>query len=116
MIDRYEAAVRHRLEGTGPKANATVRDLQGLRPGNPPRPEREEPAKARTDQELLDSVFLPHDGAYVCVRGSQVTQGNHRRFELLSRARAAERARRAGEELPSTISYDTPIYIQWPEK
>ncbi len=112
IIDRFLTATQRRMADDRPKPNATVRDLRGLRPGNAQHPDQQEVARARTDQDLLDSVFLPYDGEYLSVIGREVVQGNHRRVELLRRARESQNAQRGGREPTSTISYDTPIYIQ----
>jgi hypothetical protein len=87
-----------------PKANATVKDLLKLLPGNASEAEKAGMAASRTDQELLRSVFSPSDGQRMALYpdGRTLAQGNHRRYELLDRAR----------DPLSSIDWDTPIFIQ----
>lgn len=49
-------ALARNLGAEPAQANATVRDLLGLRPGNPQLPWKAPGAQARTDEELLQSV------------------------------------------------------------
>ena len=92
------------LDNEIPAANATVRDLTRIQKGNDGEPVKTGLASARTDQELLDSVFKPKDGLYMRTypNGKTLADGNHRRFELLKRA----------SDPSSTIELDTPIYIK----
>jgi RHS repeat-associated protein len=87
-----------------PKANATVKDLLKLVPGNEREADKAAQAVGRTDQQLLESVFSPSDTQRMALYpdGRTLAQGNHRRYELLDRAR----------DPFSSINWDTPIFIE----
>jgi hypothetical protein len=87
-----------------PKANATVKDLLKISSGNEREAYKAGLASSRTDQELLESVFNPSDGHLMTLYpgGRTLAEGNHRRYELLDRAR----------DPFSSIDWDTPIFIQ----
>ncbi|PKW26611.1 RHS repeat-associated protein [Phycicoccus duodecadis] len=93
-----------RVARTAPEANATVRDLLKVAPGNGKEATKAASAASRTDQELLDSVFTPRDGEHMATYpdGRTLAQGNHRRYELLNRA----------VDPSSEIQWDTPIFIR----
>jgi RHS repeat-associated protein len=86
------------------EANATVRDLQGIdlqdyvKGG-----QKDRMTKSRSDEELLNSVFNPHDGMHMAVYPSGgMLNGNHRAADLLRRA----------ADPSSSISWTTPIYVK----
>jgi hypothetical protein len=82
-------ALARSLEGARPEPNATVRDLLGFRPGNAQRPGKLFGANARSDDDLLNSVFAPGDDQFIATNSSMpntILQGNHRVYQLLSRA------------------------------
>ncbi len=88
-----------------PAPNATVGDLRKLSSGNPPRPGSTANANARSDDELLATVFAPRNGQFMATNPfhpSELAQGNHRRWELLRRA----------EDPQSRITWDTEIFIK----
>lgn len=94
------------LQGAAPEPNATVRDLLDIAPGNPAVPWKVPAARARSDEDLLRSVFNPEDGIFMSTRpGRMVMQeGNHRRAELL---------RRAADPNNEMITWDKPIFINY---
>ncbi|WP_433275595.1 DUF4781 domain-containing protein [Pseudonocardia xinjiangensis] len=97
-------AMALRSAGTSPVPNAVVGDLVDLAPGNPPRGFKVTRSSARSDEELLTSVFAPADGQFLATHPSApgiLLQGNHRRYELIRRA----------DDPGSAIDWDTPIYI-----
>ncbi|MFB9833005.1 RHS repeat-associated core domain-containing protein [Actinoallomurus acaciae] len=92
------------LGGAAPEPNATVADLLKLRAGNPAFGTKVENAQSRSDTDLLRSVFQPQDGQYMSVQPvypDAILEGNHRRRELLERARDPD----------SEIGWDTPVFI-----
>lgn len=99
-------AIAASLQGEPAPANATVRDLLDIAPGNPAVPWKTPATRARDDDELLNSVFSPNDGIYMSTRpGRMVLQeGNHRRFELI---------RRASDPSNDKITWNTPIFINY---
>jgi hypothetical protein len=100
-------ALARSLDGAPPEPNATVRDLLSFKPGNPQRPEKLIKANARSDEDLLNSVFAPNDSEFIATNPSMpgtILQGNHRVYQLLRRAADVENV---------NITYDTPIFISW---
>ena len=98
-------ATFHKLTGTQPKPNATVRDLVDLKPGNRQFADKAESARGRGDEELLASVFRPQSLMYMTVNPHNrgvIFEGNHRRVALMNRA---------GDPNDGGITWDTPIYI-----
>lgn len=101
---RSNRALHRQLGGSAPDANATVRDLLDLMPGNPANSYKVASASGRDDAELLASVFTPRDGQYIAVyegRPGVIGQGNHRAMELIARA----------EDPNSSIEWDERIFI-----
>ena len=105
-------ALTRRLRGARPLPNAVVRDLDEAhcREGNPARDgkkggrDKVAQAQARSDDELLRSVFAPADGQFIGAHATLATvivQGNHRMRLLRERARDPN----------SSITWDTPIFI-----
>jgi hypothetical protein len=76
-----------------------------LTPGNPQRPTKLASGTARSDEDLLKSVFAPRDNQFIATNRSMpdtILQGNHRAYQLLSRANDPEHP---------GITLDTPIFI-----
>lgn len=95
------------LAGRAPEPNATVRDLLSLKPGNPPRGFKIASSSARSEEELLHSVFHPGDNQFMATQpGAEgmLLQGNNRRYELIYRAR---------DPKSKLITWDTPIFINY---
>lgn len=62
---------------------------------------------ARSDEDLLNSVFAPSDNQFIATNQSMpntILEGNHRVYQLLLRAADPENA---------NITYDTPIFINF---
>jgi hypothetical protein len=93
------------MRGGAPEANAIVDDLAKLRPGNPERVGKTPGTRARSDADLLNSVFKPRDRQYIATNSddTMIVQGNHRAAELMRRA----------ADPASSIEWDTPIFINY---
>jgi hypothetical protein len=78
--------------------------LLKILPGNPREPYKAGLAQSRDDDVLLRTVFEPEDGVYMRLYpdGKTLMEGNHRRLELIDRAR----------DPLTTIKWDTKIYIE----
>jgi hypothetical protein len=97
-------ALLHRITGTVPAPNATVRDLLDLTAGNRQFADKAASAASRDDQQLLNSVFSPDSLQYMTVNPADrniLFEGNHRMFQLLASA----------DDPESGITLDTRIYI-----
>ncbi|KIF00458.1 hypothetical protein PL81_41210 [Streptomyces sp. RSD-27] len=82
-----------------------VGDLAGLERGNGTIGYKDVNAKARSDEDLIESVFSPRDGQYISThvdRPGVIGQGNHRAQELLDRAMDPNN---------KNIELSTPIFI-----
>jgi RHS repeat-associated protein len=98
-------ALARSMGGEPPAPNATVRDLTGMTPGNRQRPEKLVHANARSDADLLNSVFNPSDKQFIATNPSMpntILQGNHRAYQLQLRA---------ADDANKNIMWDTPIFI-----
>lgn len=98
-------ALANSLDGVPPEPNPTVGDLLGFKPGNPQRPAKLASGNARSDGDLLNSVFSPSDNQFIATNRSMpdtILQGNHRVYQLLQRA---------ADPTNENITYDTPIFI-----
>lgn len=102
---RNNRALANSLDGVPPEPNATVRDLLDFKPGNAQRSGKLVNASARSDEDLLNSVFNPSDNQFIATTPSMpntIFQGNHRVYQLLQRAADPDNL---------NITYDTPIFI-----
>lgn len=98
-------ALADSLGGALPEPNATVGDLLDMVPGHPQREAKLAAGLARSDEDLLNSVFAPSDNQFMATNPSMpdtILQGNHRVYQFLLRAADPENV---------NITYDTPIFI-----
>jgi hypothetical protein len=82
-------ALASSLGGVPPEPNATVGDLLDMVPGNPQRAAKLTAGLARSDEDLLNSVFAPDNNPFIATNPSMpntILQGNHRVYQLLLRA------------------------------